>query len=308
MKKHPRAITRGIRAAVLAAALIAAVSCGPGSREAADRAGATPTAERLKSPVNVRTAEAVAGDVEERIVFGGDVYATGRVNVVPDTAGVLTRILVQPGDRVVFDQIVAYVDPSRPGMSYSESPVRSKSAGTVTDIPAVSGNRVTTQSVIAEMGRIDRLEIEIRVPEKYLSVLDAGLSARVKSRAYPTETISARVSEVAPVVDPRSRTVAVTLEPEPTDLLRPGQSVQVELVLGVHTNAVLVPAVAITERLGGEGVFVVRDGRSEWRAVTAGLNDGGMVEVLDGLGTGEAVVVEGNRDITDRSPVRVMEG
>ena len=46
---------------------------------------------------------------------------------------------VKVGDTVVYNQIVAYVDPSKPGMSYAESPVRSKASGTVTSVQAVEG-------------------------------------------------------------------------------------------------------------------------------------------------------------------------
>lgn len=256
---------------------------------------------------NVRAAEAVVGDLEDRITLSGEVYATGRVNVVPDTSGLLTKVLVNPGDTVSFNQIIAYVDPSRPGMSYAESPVRSKATGTVTAVPAVPGNQVSAQSVIAEVGNLNRLEVDVKVPEKYLASLQLGLQGWVSSRAFPDSQQSARVSEVAPVVDPRSRTVMITLVPDSTDKLRPGQAVSVNLVLETRENILSVPASAVTERRDGKGVFVVDGEAASWKLLSVGENVAGFIEVIDGLESGALVIVAGFEELTDGSRIRVLE-
>ncbi len=256
---------------------------------------------------HVRTAEVTVDDVEDRISLSGEVYATGRVNVVPDISGLLSKVLVTPGDYVNAGQIIAYVDPSKPGMSYAESPVRSKTSGTVTAVPAISGNQVSVQSIIAQVGNLNRLEIEIRVPERYLAFLKPGLSAWVTSRAFPDDDQSAGVSEVSPVVDPRSRTVLVTLVPDSTEKLRPGQAVGVDLVLDTKTDVLIIPSSALTERRDGEGVFIVQGDSASWRPVDTGLNTGGSIEVTDGLNPGEKVIVAGFEELTDGSRVQVQE-
>lgn len=256
---------------------------------------------------NVRASLVTVGDLEDRITLSGEVYATGRINVVPDTSGLLTKVLVNPGDTVSFNQIIAYVDPSRPGMSYAESPVRSKATGTVTAVPTVAGNQVSPQSVIAEVGNLSRLEVETRIPEKHLASLQPGLSGWITSRAYPDSRLPGRVSEVSPVVDPRSRTVLVTMVPDSTTLLRPGQSVTVNLILETRSDIMTVPAAAVSERRDGAGVFVVNGDSAGWQPVKTGANVDGLIEILDGLNPGDSVIIAGYQELTDGTSIRVLE-
>ena len=80
------------------------------------------------------------GDLNGYLEFGGDVSAVSSVDVLPDTSGKISRIYVSVGDVVKKDQILAEVDASRPGMTYSASPVKAPVAGTVTSFASSSYN------------------------------------------------------------------------------------------------------------------------------------------------------------------------
>ncbi|RKX96062.1 MAG: hypothetical protein DRZ90_09375 [Spirochaetes bacterium] len=309
MQKKRRALHSIFSIGVLLFASTIFLSCLPGGASSKDGASSGSSSSEAEKVFYVRTAEVSVGDMDDIISLSGEVYATGRVNAVPDINGLLTKVLVSPGDSVSAGEIIAYVDPSRPGMSYAESPVKSKTSGTVTAVPAVSGNQVSVQSVIAQVGHLDRLEIEIKVPERYLAFLKPGMSAWISSRAYPDDEQSARVTEVSPVVDPRSRTVLVTLVPDSsTEKLRPGQAVSVNLVLETKKDALSVSSSALTERRDGVGVFVANGDKASWRLVTTGLNDAGSIEVIEGLNPGDKVIVAGIQELTDGSLIRVQEG
>jgi len=313
-KKIQRRLLRnafGIGVLVFASTIF--LSCLPGGASSKDGASSGSSSGTAGKAVEedkifyVSTAEVTVGDMEDKISLSGEVYATGRVNVVPEINGLLTKVLVSPGDSVAAGQVIAYVDPSKPGMSFAESPVRSKTSGTVTAVPAVSGNQVSVQSVIAQVGNLGRLEIEIKVPERYLSFLEPGMNAWITSRAYPDDEQSARVTEVSPVVDPRSRTVLVTLVPDTTEKLRPGQAVSVNLVLETKKDILMISTSALTERRDGEGVFIVQGDKASWRSVATGFNDAGNIEVLEGLNPGERVIVAGFEELTDGSLIQVQE-
>ncbi|MDC7233589.1 MAG: efflux RND transporter periplasmic adaptor subunit [Spirochaetales bacterium] len=282
--------------------LAAAVSCSLETGEIAV-AGADQTNRR-----NVRIHTVEEQDLENRIVLSGEVSSAVEVNVVPETSGLLSRIIVSPGDFVEFDDIVAYVDPSRPGMHYTESPVRSKAAGTVTYVPATAGNQVTPQSVIVEIGDLEELEITVAVPERYLGLIHSGIRGRVTSRAFPEDPEKAHVSDISPVVDPRTRSVEVTLVPDAHSRLRSGQAVQVELILETREQVLAVPNSAVTERQDGTGLFVVEDGQARWRLVETGIIFEGMTEIHSGVGRGEEIVTAGLELLTDGSAVRKLQG
>ncbi len=257
--------------------------------------------------INIRANEISLGTIEKHVQLSGEVFATNVVRISPDTAGLLTKVLVEPGDSVYSDQIIAWVDPTRPGMSYAESPVMSKTSGTVTHVPVIAGNQVSPQMVIAEVGDLKNLEIVSKVPERFLATLRMGLIARISTRAYPDAILPARINKISPVVDPRSRTVYITLKPNTNDKIRPGQSVTVDLVLETHNNVVLIPESAITERYTSEGVFVISDGKALWQEASFGISQSGMIEVLDGLKAGDQIAIAGINDLTDGISVQVLD-
>jgi multidrug efflux pump subunit AcrA (membrane-fusion protein) len=70
---------------------------------------------------------------------------------------------------------------------------------------------------------------------------------------------------------------------------------------------VLVPKAAMRSADGKAVVFVVKDDRVERRAVSAGLENGGQVEILSGVSAGERVVVDGPPTLKDGDKVRVQQ-
>jgi multidrug efflux pump subunit AcrA (membrane-fusion protein) len=65
-----------------------------------------------------------------------------------------------------------------------------------------------------------------------------------------------------------------------------------------------VPQAAVLENTY---VFVADGGKAVRKNVTLGLQNTTMVEILGGLGDGEAVIVEGNYGLEEGSPIQVLE-
>lgn len=93
---------------------------------------------------------------------------------------------------------------------------------------------------------LDRLRVVAALPERDLSRVEVGQTARLVA-AYDDEVWTAgTVDRIAPVVDPQSGTFRVTigLDPDQT-VLRPGQYVSVELVVDRHEGVVSIPRKAL---------------------------------------------------------------
>ena len=74
-----------------------------------------------------------------------------------------------------------------------------------------------------------------------------------------------------------------------------------EVVFAVSRQAgsLVVPRDALVERQGRSGAFVVEGGRASFRSVETGLAAGGEVQVLEGLSSGDRVVVLGQANLQD---------
>jgi RND family efflux transporter MFP subunit len=114
------------------------------------------------------------------------------------------------------------------------------------------------------------------------------------------------VKRVAPIVDPKSGTVKVTVEVGSKPGLRPGMYVDVELVTASREDAVLVPKRALIH--DGESTFVFRLGderKVERIPIELALSDKANVEPRGGLAPGDKVVVAGHAGLKDGALVRL---
>ena len=136
-----------------------------------------------------------AGNLDDYLEFGGDVSSVSAVDVYPDAAGKISRIRVSVGDLVKKDQIIAYVDPSRPGMNYSENPVKAPISGRVTSFPPTIGTMVSQSYSIAKISDTDELQIKVNVAERFISRIRENQTAIVSFDAYPGVEFKARVFE-----------------------------------------------------------------------------------------------------------------
>lgn len=115
-------------------------------------------------------------------------------------------------------------------------------------------------------------------------------------------SIKGTVAEVSPIADPSSRSAPIKLQLTPNPSLRPGQFARVTLVRE-RTEALAVPASAITHFGQMERVFVVSDKKAQLRLIRAGATFDGYSEILSGLSEGELVITSESQNLIDGQPV-----
>ncbi|ORC34151.1 hypothetical protein B4O97_13815 [Marispirochaeta aestuarii] len=268
---------------------------GPGSLRLEDQIAA----------VSVRTVEASEDVLEDYIRLSGDIEAESTVQVYPDVAGTLSSFLVRVGDFVREDETLARVDPSRPGASYSISPVEAPVQGTVSEILVDPGDTVSASVPILKLGNLNSLIISARVSERYVNRVKTGQTAFITTEAVPDRTFEARVSEVYPVLDPASRSMKIKLAfSDLPEGIKAGMLAEIRLVTDRIEKAVTVPSTSIITRNGETYLFVVKDSAAIRRPVTTGLAIDGKVRIIEGLAAGEAVVTSGMNMLSDGGAVQ----
>jgi RND family efflux transporter MFP subunit len=144
--------------------------------------------------------------------------------------------------------------------------------------------------------------------EKDFKRVEPGVQAKVEVDAFPGETFAGRVSRVAPVFDPATRTAAMEIEvPNPGFRLKPGMYARVQLTAERRDHALVVPRSAIVDLEGQRGVYVVDEASTaHFKSIRTGLQDAEFVEVLDGLAEGERVVTVGTLALRDGDKVTLV--
>ena len=157
------------------------------------------------------------------------------------------------------------------------------------------GAWVTPNSTFLSIVDIGVVRLVVNVVEKDLRKISQGMKAAVTVDAFPGETFDGRIGHVAPVLDPATRTAQVEIEVQnSTFRLKPGMYAKVDFVVEHKENTLVVPANAVVDLGGKKGVFIPDDGSiARFKAITVGMSQPEIVEVLEGLPEGTRVVTTG---------------
>jgi multidrug efflux pump subunit AcrA (membrane-fusion protein) len=111
---------------------------------------------------------------------------------------------------------------------------------------------------------------------------------------------------MSPVVYPISRTsrAEITVDNR-KGLLKPGMFARVELIVREEKSTVVVPADAILGRVG-RYAFVVEQGKAVRKPVSLGIRENNRVQVIEGLGASDTLIVVGQRVVDDGEEVTIV--
>jgi len=262
-----------------------------------------------RSATTVRVAPVETGTIERSVILNGEILARNQVTIFPTVGGRLVSMRFGIGARVNRDDIVAMIDPSRPGEVFSQSPVRSTVSGTVINAPFSIGDTVTTSSGVYVVGDLSSLLVETHVPERFVASVVRGMRAVLWFEAIGGETFHAEVTEISPVLDPVSRTLRIRLSflnPDPR--IRAGMFATISLITNRRVNVPVVHRTSVISTYGSWIVFVVdEDNIARRREITFGLDNEEYLEILSGVSLGENVVTQGANFLSDGDLVRIAE-
>lgn len=249
------------------------------------------------------------GDLFTTYRGNGDVSAASTIDVYPDTpSGKVVSIEVELGDYVQKNQVLLWIDPSRPGQTYARSPVKAPVSGTVTQLSTSVGAMVSMQLPIATLGDLRNLEVIAHIPEKYVSNVRLGQETRISLISWDDEYLKGKISEISPVVDPASRTLRVKVELEDTDpRVKAGMFVRFSMVTETFDDVLILPSEAVVERFEDQFVYIIEGDHVIKREIRSGLSVNGLSRIDEGLEEGDVVVIKGNNLLEDGSQIKIVE-
>jgi RND family efflux transporter MFP subunit len=126
-----------------------------------------------------------------------------------------------------------------------------------------AGAFVGPNSPVAAVVDIRTVRMVANLVERDVKRVHVGTIAAVEVDAFPGEKFAGRVSRVAPVFDPATRTAEMEIEiPNSTYRLKPGMYSRVSLTVDSRANALTIPRNALVELDGKPGVFIAASGGS----------------------------------------------
>ncbi len=199
------------------------------------------------------------------------------------------------------------------------------------------------EDVILEISNLEGMEALVAIDENDIVSVSIGDEAEIEVDALPDVKLKGRVTEIANsakssgmgTTDEKTEFEVKVAVIDPVAELRPGMTASAEIVTEVCDDCLSVPiqsvAVRTLDQLGAEAaaegeearftpdsegfveiVWVIADGRAHARQVKTGIQSETHIEIADGLGDEDEVVI-GNyraisRDLEENSVVSVGGG
>jgi len=179
-----------------------------------------------------------------------------------------------------------------------------------TDIGALIDAGSAAQSKeLFHLAAISTLRVFVPVPEVYSNAAQPAGTATLTLDEYPGRVFHGRLARNSSAIDPASRTLLVEVDVDnPDGLLLPGAYVSVHLKLPATMRSLTVPANTLLFRREGLRVGVVRDGRASLVPVTIGRDYGATVEIVSGLRSTDAIILDPSDSLESGTPVRLQGG
>ncbi len=152
------------------------------------------------------------------------------------------------------------------------------------------------------VARTDLVRVVVQVPDDDVPLLDVNDPADVTIDALRSQKFTGKISRYADAEDAETRLMRAEIDlPNPDDKLHPGMYGRVTIHLSPNDVALRVPSACLHEQSGaGQAtLYVVKDGKAQLRHVRIGKDNGGQVEVVDGLADNDEVIVSESDRLTD---------
>jgi len=165
--------------------------------------------------------------------------------------------------------------------------------------PLDLGVSVTERQELFHLPTEEGYVIETSIPEASIDKVKTGLPVIITLDAIPGTVFSGKVSWISPVVDAQTSFMNADLkvyeakisldDAKNLSLLRADMECNVEIVLAQFDKATYVPIEAVLSVDGKPTVYVADGDDLEPRTVATGLDNGAVIQIDDGLKTGEVV-------------------
>jgi len=221
------------------------------------------------------------------------------------------------GTRAAFKSAQASVEAAEKRLELAKKQLeycvlRAPQDGVIASVSAEAHETVAAGQAIAVLTSGDTIEINLGIPAALISQVEIGDQCVVTFDAISEEEFAATVKEVGIQAD-ASSTYPVSLVLQRTDpRMRLGMVVEAVLLFADDggENAIIIPPVAIVATPDGDNflwIYQPDSGTVTRRKIKIGALTSDGLQVLQGLTSGEIVVVRGVHQLTEGMQVKLLE-
>jgi membrane fusion protein, multidrug efflux system len=169
------------------------------------------------------------------------------------------------------------------------------------------GSIVSPGMPLVKLYQLDPIKIEFSIPEKYSGQLKVNIPFTFTTSASD-KSYAGTVRLLDPEIDPSTRTIKVRGTcPNPNHVLSTGSFVSVNLPIYSTSDAVIIPASAVSADINGQKVLLLKEGKVTARYVTTGSRTEDRVLINEGLIPGDTLITAGLLQLKEGSPAELKQ-
>ena len=193
-------------------------------------------------------------------------------------------------------------------LNLSRCTIVSPMEGIVDRIHIETGSFLSSGDPVALILQIDKLKIEVGIPESDVDAVRKLKTFNMKIDALDGKTYTGVYHYLYKTADSMARLYKLEIKVDNTDgQILPDMFVRVKIIKKQDPQGIAVPMYSLVNHNKDIGVYVEKDGIVRFRTVRIGFQDGWKTQIPEGLEPGENVVVVGHRIIEDGERVNVTK-
>jgi membrane fusion protein (multidrug efflux system) len=209
-------------------------------------------------------------------------------------------------DRSLTERTLAHASLRQAKVEHDRGFLKSPISGIVNRLFVDQGEFVERGKPVVDMVNVDKIKINVNVPELDVRYLSPRQKTTVKIDAFPDRTLFGTIDFIAYKADPATKTFLVrVLIENPDHDIRPGMIARVAFLRRVIPDALVAPLFAIVDKGGERLLFVEKDGVAHARTVSIGVIEGDRVQITKGLDPGDHLIVTGQTEVEEGMKVQV---
>lgn len=202
---------------------------------------------------------------------------------------------------------LALTDLEQIKVKYNHGFPKSPITGIINHLYVDVGEYADLGKPLADIVNIDKIKINVQVPELDVRYVKKGQKTPLKIDAFPDRELVGIVDFVAFKADPATKTFLVrSVIDNPAHDIRPGMIGRLAFVRKVIPDAIVAPLFSLVDKGGERIVFVEEDGVVQSRTISIGVIEGDRVQITSGLNAGDHLIVKGHTEVEDGMKVIVQ--
>jgi RND family efflux transporter MFP subunit len=183
--------------------------------------------------------------------------------------------------------------------------IKAPIAGTITGKYVEVGAEINPGQRIAQISQTNMLKIEVSLPSEDIYRIKEGQNVIIG------DGLEAKISLIDPAADPITRKVKIEIlfDNKDKELIQGtfiDVSFPVEALEKTHSESVYIPLKTITTTQTESFVFIARENKAIKSNVSLGKTEGALIEVLSGIRNGDALIVEGGKNLEDGDEIEII--